>query len=125
MPTRMLREGILSSERVDKLSPAAEVFYRRLMSVVDDFGRFSAHPKLLRTSCYPLRLDTVSDADITQWLQECIEVALIISYTVDGNRIWSSSILNNARAQNLANVRLHPHSMANDGHMTVICLTHA
>src|SRR5260364_192632 len=40
------------------------------------------------------------------------------------NRIWSSSILNNARAQNLANVRLHPHSMANDGHMTVICLTH-
>src|SRR5260364_238603 len=84
MPTRMLREGILSSERVDKLSPAAEVFYRRLMSVVDDFGRFSAHPKLLRTSCYPLRLDTVSDADITQWLQECIEVALIISYTGDG-----------------------------------------
>src|SRR5260364_388617 len=40
------------------------------------------------------------------------------------NRIWSSSILNNARAQNLANVRLHPHSMANDGHMTVTCLTH-
>src|SRR5260364_131584 len=41
------------------------------------------------------------------------------------NRIWSSSILNNARAQNLANVRVHPHSMANDGHMTVIGLTHA
>jgi hypothetical protein len=42
MPVRILREGILTSERVDTLSPAAEVFYRRLMSVVDDFGRFSA-----------------------------------------------------------------------------------
>src|SRR5260363_20869 len=84
MPTRRLREGILSSERVDKLSPAAEVFCRRLMSGVDDFGRFSADPKLLRTSCSPSRLDTVSAPDITQRLQECIEVALIISYTVDG-----------------------------------------
>ncbi len=68
MPVRVLREGILTSERVDKLSLPAEVLYRRLMSVVDDFGRFSGNPKLLRAACYPLRLDMVSDADIMQWL---------------------------------------------------------
>jgi hypothetical protein len=39
MPSRLLREGILDSEAVNALSFAAEVFYRRLMSVVDDFGR--------------------------------------------------------------------------------------
>ncbi len=48
MPNRILREGILTSERVNLLSWEAEVFYRRLMSVVDDYGRFHAHPALLR-----------------------------------------------------------------------------
>src|SRR5260363_5515 len=128
MPTRMLREGILSSERVDKLSPAAEVFYRRLMSVVDDFGRFSAHPKLLRTSCYPLRLDTVSDADITQWLQECIEVALIISYTVDG-KPYLEFVNFKQRTRAKSGKCPPPPALdgkrrTHDGHMPDTCLTH-
>ena len=36
MPNRILREGILTSERVNALSWEAEVFYRRLMSAVDE-----------------------------------------------------------------------------------------
>ena len=44
MPNRILRDGILMSPRVNVLSSEAELFYRRLMSVVDDYGRFSAHP---------------------------------------------------------------------------------
>lgn len=35
MPSRILREGILTSERVNALAPLEELFYRRLMSVVD------------------------------------------------------------------------------------------
>jgi uncharacterized phage protein (TIGR02220 family) len=54
------------------------------MSVVDDFGRFSANPKLLRASCFPLRLDTVSDADVTAWLQDCIKAGLVAAYEVNG-----------------------------------------
>jgi uncharacterized phage protein (TIGR02220 family) len=54
------------------------------MSVVDDFGRFSANPKLLRASCFPLRLDTVSDADVTGWLQDCIKAGLVAAYEVNG-----------------------------------------
>lgn len=86
MPVRILREGILTSERVDLLGVHAEVFYRRLMSVVDDFGRFSANPKLLRAACFPLRLDTVSDADVTSWLQECIAAGLVTSYEVSAKQ---------------------------------------
>ena len=51
MPNRILREGILSSERVDALSEGAEILYRRLMSVVDDYGRYFAHPTLIRSAC--------------------------------------------------------------------------
>lgn len=80
MPSRILREGIVSSERVNKLSEKAEVFYRRLMSVVDDYGRYFAHPAILRTACYPLRLDTTSEADIKQLLGECVDAGLVLFY---------------------------------------------
>jgi hypothetical protein len=83
MPNRILREGILSSERVNTLSAPAEVFYRRLMSVVDDFGRFYAKPELLRAACFPLKLDKVGNPDIGKWILETREAALVRTYTVD------------------------------------------
>lgn len=84
MPTRILREGILTSERVNALSPPAEVFYRRLMSVVDDYGRFDGRPGLLRVSCFPLRVDTVREADISRWIAECVKAGLLVLYAVGG-----------------------------------------
>lgn len=84
MPSRVIREGILTSERVNALSPNAELFYRRLMSVVDDFGRFSANPTLLRASCYPLKLDSVKEDSISKHLAECVGARLIVLYTVEG-----------------------------------------
>lgn len=82
MPSRIIREGILTSERVNSLSPGAELFYRRLMSVVDDFGRFSAHPMLLRASCYPLKLDCMKEDTIKKHLAECVDAGLIVHYMV-------------------------------------------
>lgn len=87
MPNRILREGILSSERVALLSWQEEVFYRRLMSVVDDYGRYHANPKLLRAALYPLLIDKVSDADIGKWLTNCVTAALVSVYPApDGKR---------------------------------------
>lgn len=84
MPSRILREGILSSDRVNSLSTAAEVFYRRLMSVVDDYGRFDGRPSMLRVSCYPLRVDAVREADLSRWIAECVKAGLLVLYAVDG-----------------------------------------
>ncbi|MDE2106866.1 MAG: hypothetical protein KGL39_57150, partial [Patescibacteria group bacterium] len=86
MPNRIIRDGVLTSERVNALSERAELFYRRLMSVVDDFGRFSANPMLLRASCYPLRLDSVKDRDISGWLSECFEAGLLGFYEASGSK---------------------------------------
>jgi hypothetical protein len=82
MPSRIIREGILTSDRIDSLSVHAEVFYRRVMSVVDDFGRFSAKPALLLASCYPLKLKSVAEEDIQAWLAECVAADLIVVYQV-------------------------------------------
>lgn len=87
MPSRILRDGILSSESVNSLNWAEEVFYRRLHSVVDDFGRYYASPKLLRAACYPLHIDKVSDSDIGKWLTACVTAALVRVYPApDGKR---------------------------------------
>jgi hypothetical protein len=56
MPSRILREGILTSRPISNLSEEAELFYRRLMSVVDDYGRFEDDPEVLLLRCFPFRL---------------------------------------------------------------------
>lgn len=87
MPNRVLRDGILSSERIAALGWAEEVFYRRLHSVVDDYGRFHAHHSLLRAACYPLQLEKVSDSDIGKWLLATEKAGLVRVYPAkDGKR---------------------------------------
>lgn len=88
MPTRLIREGILTSEPVNSLSWAEEVFYRRLLSVVDDFGRYYASPKLLRAACYPLHIDKVSDSDIGKWLAACATAALVRVYPAEDGKSY-------------------------------------
>src|SRR5690349_9592978 len=84
MPTRLLREGILSSDPINKLDWAEEVFYRRLMSKVDDHGLFDARLSVLRSSLYPLKVDRVREADITRWMAACQKAGLIVLYEADG-----------------------------------------
>jgi hypothetical protein len=74
----------LTSERIEQLDPPAEVFYRRLMSKVDDHGLYDARPSILRTSLYPLRVDRVREADIARWIAACEKAGVIALYQHDG-----------------------------------------
>lgn len=74
MPVRLVREGINSSPRINALSRGAELFYRRLMSVVDDYGRYHASPATLRGSCWPTHPENVKEAEVLEWLTECLQV---------------------------------------------------
>ncbi len=85
MPTRLIRQGILDSERVNRLSIEAELFYRRLLSVVDDYGRFDARPTMLRVNCFPLRVDHVDNNQLVDWLSECTAQGLILLYAQNGS----------------------------------------
>jgi hypothetical protein len=83
MANRVIRDGILDSERVNKLSCEAELFYRRLMSIVDDFGRGDGRIQILRSKLYPLKLDQVTEKNVIDWMKECVQVGLIMTYVVD------------------------------------------
>lgn len=83
MPERNIRPGILTSEAINRLSWPEEVFYRRLMSVVDDYGRFDGRDSILRANLYPLKLDHVSDSDVRKWKAACAEAGVVRVYFVD------------------------------------------
>lgn len=83
MSDRILRANILTSDSVNSLSWGGEVFYRRLMSVVDDYGRYDARTSILRADLYALKLSKVSESDIVKWMNECSEAGLVRFYEVD------------------------------------------
>lgn len=101
MPNRIVREGINDSSKVDKLDYEAEVFYRRLINVVDDYGRYDARPTILRSKCYPMRVDKISDSDISRWLQQCAApgVELVIVYEFEGKPYLELQNLGTPRAK--------------------------
>jgi hypothetical protein len=84
MPNRILRDGILDSKRVSELSPAAELFYRKLLSLVDDYGRYESDSDLLRGKLY-LRRPSVTVQDVEEFLSECAlgPNPLVVLYTAD------------------------------------------
>lgn len=81
MPNRYIRESAIVSESVNSLSWMAEVFYRRLLNKVDDFGRYTANLALLRAATFPLQMNKVKEADIFRALTECEAAGLVFTYS--------------------------------------------
>lgn len=75
---------VLENDHVNKLSLLAEIFFHRLINVVDRYGCFDARPMVLRARLYTLKLDDVTCANMTEWLTECSNAGLITCYEVDG-----------------------------------------
>ena len=87
MPNRILRDGINDSEAVNALSDRAELFYRRLMSFADDFGRSPRNPALLRAKLFSLKLDSWSIEAVENSITECEAVGLLSSYQSEGQKV--------------------------------------
>lgn len=81
MPNRYVREAAIKSKSVNMLSWQAEVFWRRLLNLVDDFGRYHADPELLRIDVFPRQLDKVRVADIERLIDECEKAVLLFRYS--------------------------------------------
>lgn len=84
MNDRLIRGGIIDSDRVNSLSWAAECLYRRLQSLVDDYGNYDGREAIIRTNAFKLKLNQVSESDVQSWLQVCEKAVLISFYEVEG-----------------------------------------
>lgn len=85
MPNRIFRDTT-NSDKIDKISFQAEVFFYRLMMKADDYGCYWADEKRLKGNLFILKLDKIREADISRWLAECHEAGLIVLYEVSGKR---------------------------------------
>lgn len=79
MPQRFLRPGLITSKRWDAVSWQAQSFYIRLLTLVDDFGRYEADPTLLRSHAFPLR-DDVRSSRVTELCEEIAKAGLVTFY---------------------------------------------
>lgn len=85
MPNRIIKESICTSGNLNDLSPEEEIFFYRLLVTCDDYGRFDARPQILRGRCFPLKLDQITDTDISKWLKSLVDHKLVLVYSVNGS----------------------------------------
>ncbi len=83
MPNRILKESICSSETLDSLTPFEETVFYRLIVKADDFGRFDARPKILRSELFPLK-DRMPVKEMETALASLVRVGCVEVYYVNG-----------------------------------------
>lgn len=88
MPDRILRAGCLDSERVDALSEMAENYFKRVLNIVDDYGRFEYDPLIILLRTYPRRMQRYTVQMVEDWTKECTkgEEPLITLYRIGRKR---------------------------------------
>ena len=83
MPDRLINESIRTSEKINSLTWFQEVLFTRLLTAVDDFGRFDARPAILKASLFPLKKD-VTEQTIIDSLDKLAIIGLVNLYEVGG-----------------------------------------
>src|ERR1700743_3450707 len=87
MPQRFLRAGITSSRKWNSLDWFTQSFYIRLITIVDDFGRFEADSLVLRGLCFPLgdaNTDAIQLTTIVSSCQQMFAKHLVEFYICNG-----------------------------------------
>lgn len=85
MPSRLLKEFWLTSERLDGLSADADRLFMRIYLIADDYGRFEAEPRILFGRCFPLKIGAWTLEDITLAYRELEGAGLVKTYPANGN----------------------------------------
>lgn len=98
MPNRILRPW-QDSFRINQLSDQAELFFVRLIMTVDDFGRFHAHPALLRANLFPLRIERIPEKSVEKWRDECAAAGLFYLFEYKGQKFLEINKFNQRTRQ--------------------------
>lgn len=83
MPNRLLKEGIRTSKKINSLSDFEFRTWAYLITYVDDYGRGSADPELLKGFVFPRRKE-VRKQDIRKALAALERTGSILLYDVAG-----------------------------------------
>ena len=100
MPSRILKDSILTDKAFNSLTLTEESIYHRLLVSADDYGIFYADPILLLRILYPRKTD-VTEEVIREGLDHMEEAGIISRYTAEGeDYLKICSWENNQRLRN-------------------------
>jgi len=80
MPNRIIREGFLDSERVDRLDWFAECVYHRMLLAADDAGRLDGRSSVLKSRLFPLK-KRLRESDIERAVHQIEQAGLLKQWT--------------------------------------------
>ncbi len=83
MPNRIIKESIRTSKTVNSLSDFEFRVWLYLITYVDDYGRGSADPEILRGMVFPRRRG-ITEAQISDALHKLANTGMVNLYEVDG-----------------------------------------
>lgn len=83
MPNRIIKDSIRTSKSINSMTDFQFRLWTYLLTYVDDYGRGSADPELLKGFVFPRRKG-VTEATIEKSLQELANIGSILLYDVDG-----------------------------------------
>jgi len=83
MPQRFLKPGITTSDHWNACSFGAQSFYIRLMTIVDDYGRYDGRDCILLGQCFAMRPD-ITIKDLAGFKVELISNDLVQCYDHGG-----------------------------------------
>lgn len=90
MPQRFLKPGLKDSMRFNSCSWPAQSLFVRLITVVDDYGRYDAHPLALARILFPFGRPAggqrIAEKDVVTWLAELAKARLVLLYKVAGEQ---------------------------------------
>jgi hypothetical protein len=92
MPQRFLKPGITNSSRWNRVSFKAQSLYVRLLTLVDDFGRYDGRPSVIWGYCFAIwneehPNDAVSPQETAALCQQLAAEDLIEIYEADGKKV--------------------------------------
>ena len=83
MPNRIIKDSIRTSKSINAMSDFQFRLWAYLITYVDDYGRGSADPELLKGFVFPRRKG-VTEGTISKTLAELATIGSVILYEVDG-----------------------------------------
>lgn len=119
MGKRLLHENICTSDKIDLLSAEEERLYVRLLTHLDDYGNFPADPKMIRTTCFPLKKKW-NNPTIKFWLDRIVKVELASYYEVEGQKYVHFTRFENFQTLKYRNARYPLHPDGRGGHTSMM-----
>jgi hypothetical protein len=115
MPQRFLRPGLRNSERWNRVSFGAQSLYVRLLTLVDDYGRYDGRMAVIWSECFAIWNDlnpklAITPQESAGFCSELLRIGMVDFYEIEGRKClqvsqWQERVRDGSKEKWPANTR--------------------